>query len=82
MENNILREDIDDLIKFLQQDPIPFLTQSRKVRDFEAAWGQWLGTRFNVFCNSGSSANQLTFLALKERHYNDENIEVIVPPLT
>ena len=39
MENNITREDLDAVIKFLgHEDPI--LTQSRQVRAFEKAWSE------------------------------------------
>ena len=79
MRNNILREDLDAVIAHLQgEDPI--LTNGQNVREFEAEWSQWLGVKYSVFVNSGSSANLLTLAALKIRH--PEGGEVIVPPLT
>ena len=80
MSNNINREYVNEVIKFLQQDPIPQLTNGPKVREFEAAWSKWLGVKHSVFVNSGSSANQLTMLAL--RFINPDGGEIIVPPLT
>lgn len=80
MSNNIDRADINGLIEFLQQDPIPQLTNGPKVREFEEAWANWLGVKYSVFVNSGSSANQLTLLALKAKF--PEGGEIIVPPLT
>lgn len=65
MNNNITREDANSLINFLSQEPLPILTNSSKVREFEEKWNDWLGTKYSVFVNSGSSANILTFLALK-----------------
>ncbi len=78
MRNNITRADLDAVIRFLQQDD-PILTQSREVAAFENEWNQWLGTRYSVFVNSGSSANLATMQIV--RHLSGEG-EVIVPPLT
>ena len=79
MEDNIDKEDINSLINFLNQTPIPKLTNGPKVVEFENAWGQWLGTKYNLMVNSGASANELTILALNELY---EDGEVILPPLT
>ena len=78
MQNNITREDIDLVIKYLQQDD-PILTQSKNVQSFEEEWSNWLGVKYSVFVNSGSSANQLTLAALRLNY--PESGEVIVPPL-
>ena len=59
MRNNILREDLDAVIELLRQDD-PVLTSGDNVRDFEAEWSKWLGVKYSVFLNSGSSANLLT----------------------
>jgi CDP-6-deoxy-D-xylo-4-hexulose-3-dehydrase len=79
MNDNIDKEDIKSVIDFLSQDTIPKLTNGPKVVDFENAWGDWLGTKYNLFVNSGASANELTMLALA--HMLGEG-EIIVPPLT
>jgi len=79
MEDNIDKEDINSLINFLSQTPIPKLTNGPKVVEFENVWGQWLGTKYNLMVNSGASANELTILALNELY---EDGEVILPPLT
>ena len=78
MSNNITRADLDALIEFLRQDD-PILTQSKNVAAFEQEWSQWVGMKHSVFVNSGSSANQITLAALKERFGEGE---VIVPTLT
>jgi CDP-4-dehydro-6-deoxyglucose reductase, E1 len=79
MRNNILREDLDAVIEHLQKDD-PILTNGPYVRKFEAEWSNWLGVKYSVFVNSGSSANLLTMAILKIRH--PEGGEVIVPTLT
>ena len=33
------------------------LTQGKVVKEFEQAWSDWLGCKYSVFVNSGSSAN-------------------------
>ena len=76
MKNNITREDLDVLIAFLDKEPI--LTQSSNVRAFENEWSEWLGVKYSVFVNSGSSANLLAISALKETVGLGE---IIVPPL-
>ena len=78
MSNNITRDDLDTVIEFLQQDT-PILTQSSKVRAFEQEWSAWLGVKYSVFVNSGSSANLLTLAALKATRGGGE---IIVPALT
>src|SRR5258708_11426999 len=78
MRNNIIREDLDVLIDYLRQDE-PMLTQSKQVREFESEWSEWLGVRYSVFVNSGSSANLITMAALRELYGPGE---VIVPTLT
>ena len=79
MSDNIDKEDVNALIDFLSQDQIPKLTNGPKVIEFENAWGEWLGTKYNLMVNSGASANELTMLALNYIHGEGE---IIVPPLT
>lgn len=77
MENNITREDLNELIEFLKGNPI--LTQSENVRAFEKEWSEWLGVKHSVFVNSGASANLITLAAL--RAVKGDGGEIIVPPL-
>lgn len=78
MENNITNSDIKFLIDFLKKKKK--LTQSENVKKFENEWSKWLGVKFSVFVNSGSSANLLTIAAIKIL-YPKKN-EIIVPTLT
>ncbi|MBM3846712.1 MAG: CDP-4-keto-6-deoxy-D-glucose-3-dehydrase, partial [Verrucomicrobia bacterium] len=78
MRNNILRQDLDAVVQYLQQED-PILTQSAQVRAFEQEWSAWLGVDYSVFVNSGSSANLITMAALRMAKGAGE---VIVPTLT
>lgn len=79
MSDNISRDDVNAVVSFLSQKEIPILTQSKKVREFEEKWSKWLGVKHSVFVNSGSSANQISMLILKELFGSGK---IIVPPLT
>lgn len=78
MDNNITRADLDAVIEHLKKEN-PRLTQGPEVAAFEKEWSEWLGVRHSVFVNSGSSANTITLLALREKFGPGE---VIVPTLT
>ncbi len=78
MENNISREDLAKVIKFLKKNPI--LTQNKQVEKFEREWSKWLGVKYSVFVNSGSSANFITISALRDKLRKTG--EIITPPLT
>ncbi len=79
MDDNITRNDINAIVNFLQQEPIPKLTNGPKVVEFENKWSEWLGVKHTLMVGSGASANELTMLAI---HYIYGKGEIIVPPLT
>jgi len=79
MRSNFCRNDLDAVIDHLKQDD-PILTSGSHCREFEKEWSDWLGTKYSVFVNSGSSANLLSMTVLKIMH--PDGGEVIVPPLT
>lgn len=81
MNNNITRDDLNKVVEFLNQDPMPILTNSKKVIEFEKRWSEWVGKKYSVFLNSGSSANLLTMTALRFLALPPGS-KVIVPPLT
>ena len=60
MQNNITDLDINVLISFLKRKPR--LTSGQKVLEFEKKWSKWLGVKYSVFVNSGSSANLLSIV--------------------
>lgn len=78
MQNNISKSDLNALIKYLSSEN-PRLTHGNKVLEFENAWNLWLDSKYSVMLNSGSSANDLTMLAVRELLGPGE---IIVPPLT
>ena len=80
MENNITTDDRNVIIKFLQKNNI--LTQSKNVEMFEKEWSKWLGVKYSVFVNSGSSANLISIASLNLLKKNKKKNEIIVPPLT
>lgn len=61
-EHIIDRHDISKLIKWLENNPQ--LTKGALTPQFEEQWATWVGTRYAVFCNSGSSANLLMAYAV------------------
>ena len=79
MDNNISKNDVLEIIKFLKKNKKRIFTQSKKVEDFENKWSRWLGVKYSVFVNSGSSANLLTLLIIKILYGTGE---IIVPTLT
>ena len=81
MSNNFTRSDMDQVKKFINRKNIT-LTQSKKVKEFEKKWSSWLGTKYSVFVNSGSSANFITISALKIINKHRKKNEIIVPSLT
>lgn len=74
MDNNITKQDIKNLIEFLKTSNK--FTFGEKVKEFEKAWSEWLGIKYSILVNSGSSAN---FVTMKALALNNE--KVIVSPL-
>ena len=79
MENNFSSEDLDKVIKHLKIKNV-ILTQNKNVRKFEKEWSKWLGVKYSVFVNSGSSANLLTVTIIKN-FFKNKN-QIILPSLT
>ena len=64
IRNNFKREDLDAVINLLSEED-PRLTNGPKVQEFEEKWSHWLGVKYSVFVNSGSSANLLSMAVLR-----------------
>ena len=75
-EDTIDSKDIDRLIAWLKG--APRLTKGEVTLEFEARWSGWVGKRYSVFNNSGSSANLLMYAAL-DLSGRLKNKKVIVP---
>lgn len=78
VKDTIDKEDIDNLIEWLKT--YPRLTKGPKTIEFEEKWSEWLGCKYSVFVNSGSSANLLMLYALKVMG-NLRNEKIVVPAL-
>ena len=76
VKDTIDNKDIDNLIDWLKT--YPKLTKGPVTLELEKKWSNWLGRKYSIFCNSGSSANLLMLSALKESRYMDNN-KVVVP---
>lgn len=78
VKDTIDNGDIDVLIEWLKT--YPRLTKGQKTIEFEEMWSKWIGCKYSVFVNSGSSANLLMLYALLEL-YNLRNKKIVVPSL-
>ena len=76
VKDTIDNNDIDLLISWLKT--YPRLTKGPLTLELEKKWSDWLGVKYSIFCNSGSSANLLMLSALKEGGYLNNN-SVVVP---
>tara|TARA_Y100000034_G_scaffold95548_1_gene116098 strand:+ start:593 stop:1741 length:1149 start_codon:yes stop_codon:yes gene_type:complete len=74
VKDTIDNNDIDRLIDWLKT--YPRLTKGLVTLELEKKFSDWLGTKYSVFCNSGSSANLLMLSVLKEKY---DVKKVVVP---
>lgn len=81
VSDTIDRSDVNSLIEWLQQDPIPRLTKGELTLNLESKWASKIGTKYSVFVNSGSSSILLTLAALKELGRLG-NGKIVVPSLS
>jgi len=58
------------------------LTNEPRVREFEAQWADWVGSRHALMVSSGSTANSLLIAAVKEKHGLKDGDKVLVPACT
>ncbi len=83
VKDTISNDDIDKLIGWLQT--YPRLTKGPLTLELEQKWSDWIGTKYSVFCNSGSSANLLMLSAYIEntRMQKDRNkLKIVVPSVS
>ena len=79
VKDTIDNKDIDRLIDWLKS--YPKLTKGSVTIELEKKFSKWLGRKYSVFCNSGSSANLLMLYALKEGKYL-KNSKIVVPAIS
>ena len=89
VNDTIDRQDIDSLIEWLSQEPLPHLTKGALTKELEIEWAKKIGTTYSVYVNSGSSAILLMLAALKYMSEDNptssthlKNNKVIVPNLS
>lgn len=61
-KDTISNDEIDSLCNWLKT--YPKLTKGVQTIEFERMWAEWLGSKYAVFVNSGSSANLLMLYVL------------------
>jgi CDP-6-deoxy-D-xylo-4-hexulose-3-dehydrase len=57
-------------------------TNGPKVKEFEAVWSKWVGSKHSIFVSSGSTANSLLIAAVKEKFNLKDGDKVLVPACT
>jgi len=72
--------DIDELIGWLST--YPRLTKGELTLEYEEEWAKYLGTKYAVFVNSGSSANLLMLYSMIESGIINKGDKVVVPALS
>jgi len=79
VRDTISKSNIDNLINWLHTNPI--LTKNKLTVQFEKEWSEYLGCKYSVYVNSGSSANLAMIYSLiqSKRLKNDK---VIVPAVS
>lgn len=78
-QDTITNLDIDNLCQWLST--YPRLTKDKLTIEFEQKWSDWLGRKYSVFVNSGSSANLLMLYALKLSNRLKNN-KIVLPCLS
>jgi CDP-6-deoxy-D-xylo-4-hexulose-3-dehydrase len=78
VQDTIDNKDIDNLIQWLST--YPKLTKGEKTIEFEKKFSEWIGCKYSVFVNSGSSSNLLMIYALKVLNKLKNN-KICVPSL-
>ena len=80
MKDIITQEDKNKMIDFIQSTNR--FTNGEKVREFEAEWSKWIGSKYSLMVSSGSTANYLLLSAIKELYKLKDGDKVLVPTMT
>jgi len=81
LQENVLEDkDKKALVNYIEHTDR--FTQFERVKLFERMWSEWLGCKYSVFVNSGSSADLLMLDAIKELYGISDGREVLVPSVT
>jgi len=79
INDTISKKDINEVIKWLRKNEQ--LTKGKLTMEFENVWSEWLGRKYSIFVNSGSSANLLMIYALIQAK-KLKNKKIIVPAVS
>lgn len=79
VEDTISKDDIKSLITWLEGNPK--LTKGNITVEFEKKWSEYLGCKYSIFINSGSSANLAMFYSLIVSN-KLRNKKIIVPAVS
>lgn len=79
--DTIDKDDIKKLIEWLNQTPIPRLTKGELTKKYEQKFADYIGTKYGVMVNSGSSAILLLLYALQWGGFLRSK-EIAVPALS
>lgn len=81
VNDTINKDDIKALVEWLSQDEIPKLTKGDLTVELEKKWSQFIGSKYSVYVNSGSSAILLSLAAFL---YSNKirNKKIVVPSLS
>jgi CDP-6-deoxy-D-xylo-4-hexulose-3-dehydrase len=80
MHNSITWRDKYELIKFIIFSDR--FTNGPKVREFEEAWSEWVGSKYSLYVSSGSTADYLLIASVKERFNIPDGAKVLLPACT
>ena len=78
-QDTIEQDEINNLADWIKQNNQ--LTKGPLTKQFESEFAQYIGSKYAVFVNSGSSANLLMYYACLEQG-NLKNTKVIVPAIS
>jgi CDP-6-deoxy-D-xylo-4-hexulose-3-dehydrase len=79
VKDTIDGEDIKNLISWLETNPR--LTKGELTVQFEKEWSKWLGKKYSIFVNSGSSANLAAIYSLLLSNKLKNN-KIVVPAVS
>lgn len=80
MKNAITWGDRLSMVKFLLTSEK--YTNGPRVREFEAQWAEWTGSKHALMVSSGSTANTLIISAVKEKMGWKDGDKILVPACT
>jgi len=79
VDDNITKNDINKVINFIKKQPK--LSQGDKVKLFESNFSSFIGRKYSVFVNSGSSANLAMIYTLIMQN-RLRNKKVVIPAIS